>query len=68
MVPHFLTTYNFPSGDAPWTIGDATTRAFDKAQALASLLEQLRDGGNRREGPVTGKAKTGTLKKAGVKK
>ena len=64
----FLTTYNFPSGDAPWTIGDATTRAFDKAQALASLLEQRRDGGNRREDPVTGKAKTGTLKKAGVKK
>jgi len=40
----FLTTYNFPSGDAPWTIGDATTRVFDKAQALADLLEKRRGG------------------------
>jgi len=35
---------NFPSGDAPWTIGDATTRVFDKAQALADLLEKRRGG------------------------
>jgi hypothetical protein len=40
----FLTTYNFPSGNAPWTVGDATARAFDKAEALAALLEKRRGG------------------------
>ena len=40
----FLTTYSFPSGEAPSSIVDATTRAFDKAQSLAALLEQRRTG------------------------
>lgn len=45
----FLTTYNFPAGDAPNSVIDATTRAFDKAQSLADLLEQRR-GGNKKRG------------------
>lgn len=40
----FLTTYEFPSGKAPDSIVDATTRAFDKAQALADWLENRRKG------------------------
>jgi hypothetical protein len=43
----FLTTYNFPSGNAPASIVDATTRAFDKVQSLAALLEQRRHGGKQ---------------------
>lgn len=39
----FLTTYEFPSGDAPASIRDATTRALDKAQALAAWLERRRN-------------------------
>ena len=44
----FLTTYNFPSGDAPNSVVDATTRAFEKAEALADLLEQRRGGHKKR--------------------
>jgi hypothetical protein len=44
----FLTTYNFPSGNAPGSVVDATTRAFDKAEALADLLEQRRGGAKKR--------------------
>jgi hypothetical protein len=40
----FLTTYEFPSGNAPNSIVDATTHAFDKAQALAEWLENRRKG------------------------
>jgi hypothetical protein len=58
----FLTTYNFPSGNAPWTVGDATTRAFDKAEALAALLEKRRGGHT----PAT--LKTATGKTGGAKK
>ena len=58
----FLTTYNFPSGNAPWTVGDATTRAFDKAQALASLLEK------RRGGHAPAAVKSVSTKNAGAKK
>ena len=45
----FLTTYKFPAGNAPNSVVDATTRAFDKAQALADLLEKRR-GGKKRVG------------------
>jgi len=40
----FLTTYDYPSGDASASIVDAVTRAFDKAQALAEWLERRRAG------------------------
>lgn len=43
----FLTTYNFPSGKAPASIVDATTRAFDKAQSLAALLQERRTGAKK---------------------
>lgn len=64
----FLTTYNFPSGNAPWTIGDATTRAFDKAQLLANLLEQRRGGVNRRDAAKSAEVKTAVSKHTGAKK
>ena len=38
----FLTTYQFPTGNAPGSVVDAVNRGFDKAQALASLLEKHR--------------------------
>jgi len=40
----FMTTYNFPAGNAPNSVIDATTRAFDKAQLLAAWLEKRRGG------------------------
>lgn len=40
----FLTTYEFPTGDAPASVTDATARGFDKADALAALLEGQRRG------------------------
>lgn len=39
----FLTTYDFPSGDASSSVIDSTSRAFDKAKALAELLEKRRN-------------------------
>jgi hypothetical protein len=41
----FLTTYDYPTGNASASIVDATTRAFDKAAALAEMLETRRTGG-----------------------
>lgn len=40
----FLTTYDFPSGNAPGSVVDATARAFDKAKGLAELLKKRRGG------------------------
>jgi len=59
----FVTTYDFPSGNAPNSVIDATTRAFDKAQSLADLLEKRR-GGHRPGGAVEPVQK----KTAGAKK
>ena len=58
----FMTTYNFPSGNAPNSVVDATTRAFDKAQSLAALLEQRR-GGHPRAGAPEREKKSGGAKK-----
>ncbi len=58
----FLTTYNFPSGNAPNSVADATARAFDKAQSLASLLEKRRGV----HSPIAVKA--ATTKNGGTKK
>lgn len=41
----FLTTYDYPDGNASSSIVDAVTRAFDKAAALADLLAARRTGG-----------------------
>ncbi len=38
----FLVSYEFPTGNAPASVVDATGRAFDKARTLAALLEQRR--------------------------
>jgi hypothetical protein len=57
----FLTTYEFPSGNAPSSVVDATSRAFDKAEALAALLEK------RRGGPPRGAAKKGHGRRGGKK-
>jgi hypothetical protein len=46
----FLTTYDFPSGNAPGSVVDATTRALDKAEALADLLEKRRGGAKKHKG------------------
>jgi hypothetical protein len=46
----FMTTYQFPSGNAPGSVVDATTRAFDKAESLAKLLERRRGGGKKHGG------------------
>jgi hypothetical protein len=51
----FITTYNFPSGNAPGSVVDATARAFDKAQSLADMLEKRRGGHPRAEAQKRGK-------------
>lgn len=38
----FLTTYDYPAGNASGSIIDATGHVFDKASALAQMLEQHR--------------------------
>jgi hypothetical protein len=38
----FMTSYEFPSGNAPESVIDASTRALEKAKLLADRLEQYR--------------------------
>lgn len=54
----FLTTYNFPAGNAPNSVVDATSRAFDKTQVLADMLEKRR-GGQPAAGVIEKKASGG---------